>query len=73
MDIVGVFPVGSSVTRAELAADPHPTLARLRATEPVSWVPELGYWLVTSRDAALRVLREARSAQRGVVHQFATA
>ena len=61
MDIVGVFPVGSSVTRAELAADPHPTLARLRATEPVSWVPELGYWLVTSRDAALRVLRDARA------------
>jgi cytochrome P450 len=46
---------------AELTADPHPTLARLRATEPVSWVPELGHWLVTSRDAALRVLRDPRS------------
>jgi cytochrome P450 len=59
--IVEAFPVGASVTRAELAADPHPALARLRATEPVSWVPELGYWLVTSRDAALRVLRDARA------------
>jgi cytochrome P450 len=46
---------------AELTANPHPALARLRATEPVSWVPELGYWLVTSRDAALRVLRDARA------------
>jgi cytochrome P450 len=54
-------PVGASVTRAELIADPHPALARLRATEPVSWIPELGYWLVTSRDAALRVLRDARA------------
>ncbi len=61
MDIVEAFPVGASVTRAELTADPHPALARLRATEPVSWVPELGYWLVTGRDAALRVLRDART------------
>ena len=49
------------MTRAELTVDPHPALARLRATEPVSWVPELGYWLVSSRDAAMRVLRDARS------------
>ncbi|MHA6628775.1 cytochrome P450 [Pseudonocardia sichuanensis] len=55
------FPVGATVTRAELAADPHPALARLRATEPVSWVPELGCWLVTGRDAALQVLRDART------------
>lgn len=45
----------------EFTADPHPTLARLRATEPVAWVPELDRWLVTSRDAALRVLRDART------------
>ncbi|TWF80615.1 cytochrome P450 [Pseudonocardia hierapolitana] len=46
---------------AAFTANPHPTLAGLRATEPVSWVPELGCWLVTSRDAALRVLRDART------------
>jgi cytochrome P450 len=46
---------------AAFTADPHPTLARLRAHEPVSWVPELGCWLVTSRVAALRVLRDART------------
>jgi cytochrome P450 len=61
VDAVGAFPVGATVTRAELAADPHPALARLRAGEPVSWVPDLGCWLVTSRDAALRVLRDART------------
>jgi cytochrome P450 len=59
VDVVGAFPVGATVTRAELAADPHPALARLRAREPVSWVPDLGSWLVTSRDAALSVLRDA--------------
>ncbi len=47
--------------RAELADDPHAALARLRATEPVSWIPELGHWLVTSRDIALHVLRDART------------
>ncbi|GAA5128278.1 cytochrome P450 [Pseudonocardia adelaidensis] len=47
-----------SVDLAEFAANPHPALARLRATAPVAWVPELGRWLVTSRAAALRVLRD---------------
>jgi cytochrome P450 len=50
-----------TVDITELTADPHPALARLRATAPVAWVPALGCWLVTSRDAALRVLRDART------------
>lgn len=53
-----MFPIGAAVTQTELASDPHPTLARLRATEPVSWLPALGYWLVTSREVALQVLRD---------------
>jgi cytochrome P450 len=52
------FPLGRSVTRAGLADDPHPALALLRRHEPVSWLPALGGWLVTSRDLALRVLRD---------------
>jgi cytochrome P450 len=51
------FPAGAATTLAELAADPHPRLAELRAAEPVSWVPELGGWLVTRRDLALEVMR----------------
>jgi cytochrome P450 len=54
----GSFPVGAGVTRDELDRDPHPALARLRAAEPVSWLPALGGWLVTRRDLALRVLRD---------------
>jgi cytochrome P450 len=54
------FPLGAAVTIAELTADPHPVLRRLRAAEPVSWLPALGGWLVTRRDLAERVLRDAR-------------
>ncbi|MEU1196373.1 cytochrome P450 [Streptomyces sp. NPDC005813] len=53
------FPLGSATTLTELEDDPHPRLALLRAREPVSWVPELGGWLVTRRDLALRVMRDA--------------
>jgi hypothetical protein len=52
------FPIGAMVGVDELTADPHPALARLRRTEPVSWLPALNGWLVTSYAAADRVLRE---------------
>jgi len=55
----GPYPLGSSVTLAGLEGDPHPLLAVLREREPVSWLPALGGWLVTRRDLALRVLRDA--------------
>ncbi|MBO0815592.1 MAG: cytochrome P450 [Actinobacteria bacterium] len=57
----GRFPLGASITLAGLSGDPHPLLARLRAAEPVSWLPALNGWLVTRRDLALRVLRDART------------
>jgi cytochrome P450 len=41
------------------SADPHAELARLRAREAVSYVAELGGWLVTRRDVALAVMRDA--------------
>ncbi len=49
------------VTLADLEADPHPALARLRDVAPVSWVPALGTWLVTGYDLAVEVLRDART------------
>jgi cytochrome P450 len=55
----GAFPLGAAVTRADLDTGLHPALARLRAAEPVSWLPVLGGWLVTSRELALRVLRDS--------------
>ena len=55
------FPEGAAVTLAALEADPHPVLARLREREPVSWVPALDGWLVTRRDLAMQVMRDAES------------
>ncbi|MCB0991153.1 MAG: cytochrome P450 [Acidimicrobiales bacterium] len=42
--------LGDSVTLADLDADPDPILARMRAEEPVCWVPALDMWLVTRWD-----------------------
>ena len=49
------------MTIEELEADPHPLLARLRASEPVAWVEPLGAWLVTSRELALAAMRDAET------------
>jgi hypothetical protein len=49
------------VTVAQLADDPHPVLRQLRASEPVSWLPALGGWLVTQADLAEAVLRDGRT------------
>lgn len=54
------FPVGARVTLADLADDPHPMLHHLRAAEPVSWLPVLDGWLVTGRDLAVGVMRDAQ-------------
>lgn len=52
------FPLGAAVAVAELEGDPHPALHRLRRGEPVSFVPALAAWLVTSREHALAVMRD---------------
>ncbi|MGW7679834.1 cytochrome P450 [Kribbella sp. NPDC054772] len=43
------------VTVAELAVDPHPTLARIR---PIGWIEPLSSWVVTGRALAVQVLRD---------------
>jgi cytochrome P450 len=53
------FPVGAAITAADLDYDPHPWLARLRDTEPVSWLPALNGWLVTRHDLAVAVMRDS--------------
>jgi cytochrome P450 len=56
------YPIGASATLAELeGADPHRVLDRLREREPVSWLPALDGWLVTRRDLALEVMRDAET------------
>jgi cytochrome P450 len=58
-DRAGQYPRGAALTLAELREDPHPALARLRETEPVSWVPVLNGWLVTRWDLAAAVMRDS--------------
>jgi cytochrome P450 len=48
----------SSITLEQLETDPHPILAQLR---PLAWVPVLNGWLVTGRDLALHVMRDAET------------
>ena len=42
--------LGGEITLAALKADPDPIMARLRAEDPVCWVPALEMWLVTRWD-----------------------
>ena len=51
-------PIGARATLAQRADDPHALLARLRAAEPVSWLPALDGWLVTRHDLVLAEMRD---------------
>lgn len=53
------FPIGATVTLEQLEHDPHPVLAQLRSSEPVSWLPALNGWLVTRHDLAVQTMRDA--------------
>jgi cytochrome P450 len=52
-----LFPVGATVTLADLSdAGREHVLDELRAREPVTWLPELGGWLITGREPARQLL-----------------
>jgi len=51
--------LGATLTLDRLDAGPYEPLARLRAREPVAWVPALDGWLVTRRDLCIEVMRDA--------------
>ena len=55
------FPLGASLSLAELENEVHPVLHRLRTQEPVSWLPSLQAWLVTRYDLASEVMRDAKT------------
>ena len=51
------FPIGSAIEFADLELDSRVgALDRLRDFEPISWVPALGGWLVTSHELARELL-----------------
>jgi cytochrome P450 len=53
------FPLGAAVTLEQLDIDPHAVHHRLRPSEPVSWLPSLDGWLVTSHALAAAAMRDA--------------
>lgn len=61
------YPIGAKITLADLEGDIYPLLHRLRVQEPVSWVPVLKSWLVTNRDLAIKVMRDAQMAVKTMI------
>ena len=55
------FPLGASITLADLENDVHTVLHRLRSAEPVSWLPVINAWLITRRDDTIAVMRDAKT------------
>jgi cytochrome P450 len=49
---------GERVRLEDLATNPYPILAHLRAEEPVAWVDQARMWFVTRRSDVLAVLRD---------------
>ncbi|KZM75529.1 cytochrome P450 [Nocardia terpenica] len=58
---LGCFPIGAGMLIEDLERDPHPLLAELRTSEPVSWLPVFDGWLVTGYHLARTVLRDAET------------
>lgn len=53
------FPLGASISVAELERDPYPFFARVREREPLTWVEALKMWYVTGYDDVRRVLMDS--------------
>lgn len=55
------FPLGASITLADLENEVHTVLHRLRSAEPISWLPVINAWVVTRRDDTIKVMRDAKT------------
>jgi cytochrome P450 len=52
------FPLGASISVAELERDPYPFFAQVREREPLTWVEALKMWYLTGYDDVRRVLMD---------------
>ena len=52
------YPIGASIDLESLSRDPFPIYARLRESEPVSFVPALGMYLITRYDDVRQVMED---------------
>ena len=70
----GRFPIGAEVTLDELSTDPYPVYARLRDSEPVSFVPALNMYFVTRHDDVRAVMQDDKhfvvGTEKSVIHDI---
>lgn len=63
-----LYPIGASVTLADLARDPYPTYARMQVNEPISWVSVLGMYYVVRYEHVQAILKEPARFSVGTEH-----
>lgn len=63
-----LFP--ETLCRPEIMVDPHPTLHRLRAEDPVHWSSEFNGWVLTRYDDIVETLRDERMSPDSMTDQF---
>lgn len=64
------FPVGAAVDLDEMTRDPYPIFAKMRAAEPVSWLPALKLYYLTRYDDVFAVLRNDDAFKVGADHML---
>jgi cytochrome P450 len=55
------FPIGESIDLDDLVRDPYPIYARLRASEPVTYIPSLNMYFVTRYDDVKAILQDTEN------------
>lgn len=55
------YPIGAKVELSDLEQNQHAIHHRLRATEPISWLPCLNAWVITRHDLACEMMRDAKT------------
>lgn len=58
LDRSDLYPLGAQVTTEQFTDQPYEVLEELCRNEPVSWLPALGGWMVSSRDLAVEAMRD---------------
>ncbi len=53
------FPIGATVTATQLAEDPYGLFAELQQAEPVTWVANYNFWLITRYSDVVEILKDA--------------
>jgi len=64
------FPLGAALDLAAFTRDPYPMFARMRAEEPVSWIPALNIFYATRYEDVVDILRDDETFRVGAEHML---